>query len=194
MSEPAGWYPYPGDEARLRFWDGTAWTQERAWDGQTWVEVSADRPVVPQPPPFDMERVTETIVDADLEPIPPDQLVAPPPMPNAANPLTGTELVDRYPADSGPPDRSRSTGDVTETAVSGAAPEVEPLPLAPPPVDPSMLPPPVDPSTPPPPVDPSTLPPPPGAAARKRRRAYLIPLMVVVVAVLSSAITYLVVS
>ena len=38
----AGWYDDPEDAARLRYWDGTAWTDERR-----------ERPTPPPPPPGD---------------------------------------------------------------------------------------------------------------------------------------------
>lgn len=30
MSTPPGWYPAPGEHATQRYWNGEAWTEERA--------------------------------------------------------------------------------------------------------------------------------------------------------------------
>ena len=114
MTTPEGWYPHPDDELRLRFWDGTSFTDERIWDGSGWATVEATTDTV-TPPPFDMERVTLTIVDDGMEPIPPDQLVPPP------EPETEPVGVTSTPA---PP------ADTTE------------LPLPPPPGGAAVLPPP----------------------------------------------------
>jgi hypothetical protein len=37
---PAGWYPDYADRSRLRYFDGTAWTQHVSRDGRTWEDVS----------------------------------------------------------------------------------------------------------------------------------------------------------
>ena len=36
-----GWHPVQGDETKLAYWDGTAWTAYRQWDGQQWVDAAS---------------------------------------------------------------------------------------------------------------------------------------------------------
>ena len=124
MTTPEGWYPHPDDELRLRFWDGTTFTDERIWDGSGWSAVEATAATL-TPPPFDMERVTLTIVDDQMEPIPPDQLVPPPTMTEPAE-VTGPEL---------------ETEPVVVTSLPPPPADASVLPL-PPPATASTLPPP----------------------------------------------------
>lgn len=113
-----GWYPHEEDENRLRFWDGSEWSDERRWDGSTWIEMESSAPELSTPPPFDMELVTETIVDANLAPIAPE-LLAPPPPSTAAAPVTPPPYISPSAETSGsqpppPPPPSMTGGETSD--------------------------------------------------------------------------------
>ena len=77
MTEP-GWFPHVETDQVVRYWDGVAWTAERAWNGTEWVDqpLGSHRTMIAGPAAVAPVVDEHSTVHAPLPP-PPDVVVEP---------------------------------------------------------------------------------------------------------------------
>ena len=144
---PAGWYPDPADDARLRRWDGEKWTPDVILAPQDEPVGFVPPPSVPTPtetlaPPAAQQQAPPQPVPAQPapEPAPAQQVPAPPPAPappTAPAPPPSAPPPPPSAAPTAPP-----PGTAPSSPLGGARPPAGPPPTAPtsPPSGPVSLP------------------------------------------------------